>query len=172
MSDKLAIEGEGPPLPLPPPPLSLSLLPPLPPSPLPWEEASHHAGTTQFCIVISSLRSLSLIGTLLPLNCKFVVTNALVASPGFIHCHMVPGCDRFSLMFNPYDKYNRRLKDKSWPHHCYTAELQEHNFLLTCVIVNCYHTFLNVQRQTPDDLDYKTFGEDLAGDLFLYACVL
>jgi hypothetical protein len=60
----------------------------------------------------------------------------------------------------------------SWLHHCDIAELQEHKFLFTCVLLNCWHAFLPAQVQGPEDLDYKTFREGLADELFLDACVL
>jgi hypothetical protein len=107
-----------------------------------------------------------------PLNRKFVLTNALIASPGSTRKAIIPGCDHFSVMFNLCDKYNRRLHDKSWPHRCMTAELQEHNFLFTCLLTNCYNAFLDSKHQTPHDLDYQTFGEELADELFFYACSL
>jgi len=133
---------------------------------------SHHAGTTAL-LYSEELHEMFVTHWYPPpMNQKFVLTNALVASPGFTCRSIVPGCDHFSLMFNLCDLYNCRLHDKSWPHHCMSAELQQHNFLLTCVLINMYHAFLQTSGQTVAELDFKTFGEELSDELYLYACSL
>jgi hypothetical protein len=84
-----------------------------------------------------------------PMNRKFILTNALIASLGSTCKAIIPGCDHFSVMFNLCDKFNCRLHDKSWPHRCMTAEIQEHNFLFTCLLTNCYNAFLDSKHLTP-----------------------
>jgi hypothetical protein len=85
---------------------------------------------------------------------------------------MIPGCDHFSATFNLCDKFNRRLNSKSWPRRCNTAEGQQHNFLLTLILVNVYHAFLDSQHIDPQNLDYQTYGLELADELYMYAHTL
>jgi hypothetical protein len=107
-----------------------------------------------------------------PLGQKFVLSNAFTASEGNTRKGWVPGCDDFSIMFNVCDQYNRSLHEKSWPHRCQTAPQQQHNFLFTCILMNTYHAYLDAQHLRPENLDYKSFGEQLADELYTFACGL
>jgi hypothetical protein len=103
---------------------------------------------------------------------KYMLSDAFTATEGYTRKAWVPGCDEFGLMFNCCDLYNHRLHDRSWPHRCNTAEQQQYNFLLICVLTNTYHAYLDTNQLRPEQLFYKDFGESLADGLFIYACCL
>lgn len=109
-----------------------------------------------------------------PLSRKYVLTNAFTAEDSYPRTPtiFIPGTDHFSLMFNLCDKFNRSIHGKTWPYRCLTAAQQQYNFLLSCVLLNCYHVYLYQHNLTYATLSYKDFAISLADELFFYACGL
>jgi len=101
---------------------------------------------------------------------RWTLTNALIQKPNVRRKHHTPGFDEYEKNFSGCDVFNRKLKDKSWPHKYvageYSLELRAgHNFLLSCTLLNTFHAWKAAKFQNNKNSSYLEFTQVLAKEI-------
>ena len=101
---------------------------------------------------------------------RFTLTSYLVQVDHKRRKGHIPGFDEYQSNFSGCDSFNRRLHDKSWPHHyggkSYSVEVQAgYDFLFTCALVNVHHLWKELSWNDRKIESFADFTAALALEL-------
>ena len=105
---------------------------------------------------------------------KYVMSNAaqLIKVPK--SDMSVPLSDLYRGTFNTCDIFNKQIHGRSWPHkkggyNRFGSRGVEYNFILTCILINCFNLYGELMGEGFVERDFKTNCLELADELFRYA---
>lgn len=101
---------------------------------------------------------------------RWTITNALIEHQKVRRKHHTPGFDEYEKNFAGCDVFNRKMKDKSWPHKytagVYSLELRAgHSYLMTCALENTFHAWKSANLQMRSQVYFLEFTQILAKQL-------
>lgn len=105
---------------------------------------------------------------------KFVLCRGMKRTSGKMVAGEIPGYDEYSILFRACDMMNKAMAGLYWPHKrrgrtggTDADVLNVDDFILTAVLMNAYHMFLEVNPENIDPLAiYKRLGEQMTSLAF------
>jgi hypothetical protein len=86
----------------------------------------------------------------------------------------IPIFDLYKLTFSVCDRFNKNLCHRTWPHKkggksTPGAPGVQHDFMFSVLLQNVFNCYLSLNRQPPEDADFKAMCLELADNLFEFA---
>ena len=105
------------------------------------------------------------------------LSNAYHRSPTRSTTNSVPVCSDYGKMFAACDVFNLQIKERIWPHrHGGGGHLGERgkfsSFAFGCVLQNTFHAYCNIRSIDTNSIDYYSFCNALASELYTHADTL
>lgn len=118
-----------------------------------------------------------------PLGLKYNLSNCMEKIPkrharDSAYDQLLGGYDVLKLGFSACDRFNRDMHEKSYPFRCggghSTGNAKcEHNFTMTCVLLNTYNAYIDIHEFAVDGRpSFRGVLEVLADELYLYSLSL
>jgi hypothetical protein len=104
----------------------------------------------------------------------WVMGNACIRTWSQAAGTTVPLFTDYGKYFNTCDQFNRSLHDRSWPHKKggykrFGAQGAQHNFILTCILMNTFNAQFDINQMVREDFDFCRLCLELADELFINA---
>jgi len=98
---------------------------------------------------------------------RFTMTNALVETNKKRRPGHFPGMTEYETSFSGCDIFNRRLKDKNWPHkhQSRTYEVQEmanSDYLFTVLLMNVQNLWIDKDKKNRKSVSFENFCTSLS----------
>lgn len=104
---------------------------------------------------------------------KWVMGNACTKTRSRAKSDIVPLFTLYGKNFSTCDHFNRSLHQRTWPHRKggyqrSGAQGAQHNFIFSCILINTFNAFHDINRHPSENFDFQADCVALADQIFIY----